>query len=188
LGIYKYALCDKCFGVIRTQPDSYGWTPDFVVDEEAGKRYCGDCVREDEDGLMKRYLRLCLNNPEMAMTLLCPSVYGFYKVPMEFKTGLHLGQNDDPEKVSEILTTLRVAHVYTCRPGESTTEWEVWVKTNQYTTHHLADLIVRAGYKLPYDPGTGMDKVLRGKHSDVYKVVPGHLCAEGVDHRIIRPR
>lgn len=43
----EWVICDNCNGALRTQPDSYGWTPNYV--EYHGEFLCKDCnTQEDE--------------------------------------------------------------------------------------------------------------------------------------------
>jgi hypothetical protein len=46
----EWTTCDDCGKALRTQPDSYGWTPAYVEDE-SGNIMCRDCAPEDEDEL-----------------------------------------------------------------------------------------------------------------------------------------
>lgn len=43
----EYARCDGCGAAVRTQPDSYGWSPRYIA-EYYGEILCENCVREDK--------------------------------------------------------------------------------------------------------------------------------------------
>lgn len=47
----EYERCADCQQLIRTQPDSYWWTPQYVA-FESGDTVCADCLRADAESVL----------------------------------------------------------------------------------------------------------------------------------------
>lgn len=62
----EWISCSDCGKLIRTQPDSYSWTPDYNVGD--GEVYCGDCIRKDESS-QEAYVQSLINDPTKIDTL-----------------------------------------------------------------------------------------------------------------------
>ena len=39
----EWTTCDNCNSALRTQPNSYDWTPGYEFDNENGEIFCHDC-------------------------------------------------------------------------------------------------------------------------------------------------
>lgn len=101
----EWTECGSCCKAVRTQADSYSWTPSFVYDE--GEITCADCVLEDpenylsglegEDGRAETgaYKAVTLN--------VDPEQHGYSKLPESYANGLHPGQNDNPGEIADSL-------------------------------------------------------------------------------------
>lgn len=97
----EYTRCDECGKVIRTEPDSKHWTPDFWVDYENGYVVCGDCVRNNP----QEYLIDLTNNSDKANTILDDgdlTANGYVKLDDEYESGWY-GKNDNPQDILENL-------------------------------------------------------------------------------------
>lgn len=55
LWLDEWTECANCYQAIRTEPDSYSWTPYFLTDQENWEPYCLDCFAQhygaDDSGL-----------------------------------------------------------------------------------------------------------------------------------------
>lgn len=123
----SYDICSKCGKLIRTEPDSYSWEPDFFVND--GELVCGDDVRDDPDA----YLKTLYNNPKMANTILTDSDLrnlGFELIKDGYESGMY-DRHDDPE---EILEKAKEEHpgmtfVFSISSnGQFATRFELWGK------------------------------------------------------------
>lgn len=123
----EWSACDNCGKLIRTEPNSYSWVPDFFVDNEKGEIICGDCVREDP----REYLETLYNNPEVANTILSTSdleAQGFERIGETYENGWY-DRNDSPE---EILNKALEEHpngvfVFSITTqGQFATQFELW--------------------------------------------------------------
>lgn len=96
----EYAVCDKTGKLIRTEPDSYSWTPDFFVNDRTGEIVCGDYVRDNPE----EYIEWLLSNPEeRANTILSEDdleAAGFEKVEGDYESGWY-DRNDSPAEILE---------------------------------------------------------------------------------------
>lgn len=123
----SYDTCSKCGKLIRTEPDSYSWEPDFFVND--GELVCGDDVRDDPDA----YLETLYNNPKMANTILTDSDLrnlGFELIKDGYESGMY-DRHDDPE---DILEKAKKEHpgmtfVFSISSnGQFATRFELWGK------------------------------------------------------------
>jgi hypothetical protein len=91
----QVSRCDNCYHCIETEPDSYGWTPQYHIFD--GYIICAKCIREDPDD----YLNDLENDPNKALTIYGIDLeeHGYTLVEDRFEAGLHPGQNDNPRKI-----------------------------------------------------------------------------------------
>lgn len=102
----EYDTCADCYKIVRTSPDGYGWSPDYIR-LESGEIICRECVEKEIEILIDEYT----NNsdkaiPDWAISLIKKE--GFVCLDDEdseacqiFTSGLHPGQNDNPKDVIE---------------------------------------------------------------------------------------
>lgn len=91
----EYNVCNSCGEVVRTEPDSYSWTPDFFISNDG--IYCGDCTRNDPQD----YLETLINNPKVVNTILSESDLenaGFEKLDGDYESGWY-DRNDSPQEI-----------------------------------------------------------------------------------------
>lgn len=102
--------CQECYKLVRTQPDSYGWTAQFAWLEDVGI-VCHGCLLDvyGQDALDE-----FINNHRKAITWCEPPQvveWGFAKWEPgnehDYENGWYPGQTDDPEK---ILDEIHAAH------------------------------------------------------------------------------
>ena len=96
----EWAQCSHCYRAVRTQPDSYSWTPSYAWVEEC-EIVCADCLRENPSWIIDEYV----NNAEKALTVLGRTeleALGFVKQDGEYASGWY-GQEDNPAAILETL-------------------------------------------------------------------------------------
>jgi len=93
----EVTTCGDCGRLIKTEPDSYGWQPEFVVGD--GDITCTDCLDPAE------YLRgLADGQGFNSIASIDPTDHGYVRLNEDsYETGFHPGQTDDPKKVAKEL-------------------------------------------------------------------------------------
>lgn len=133
----EYTTCNCCGNIIRTSPDSYSWTADYVMAHFG--IVCGDCIRNEEYE-KEEYIAYLTNNPKHANTILDSEdirKYGF--VPLceaqeqdvcEYDAGLYrANRNDDPETQLKNLSNSYESVIFDITSvGQFETRWQIWVK------------------------------------------------------------
>lgn len=113
---------------VRTSPDSYSWTPSYLLTED------GDVLtREDSAEEWINYVKCSdwCHTPRALPSWINPEEYDFKAYREEvYQSGLHQGMNDDPKEVlveifgedgnSEVVFTREHSQFYV--------EWKAWVK------------------------------------------------------------
>lgn len=95
----EWIECEECHGLIRCQPDSYSWTPSYVMDED-GTVICHECIEEDPES----YLKSLEGRHGKANTLgIDPDYHGYQLIQDGFERGFHRGQDADPDRISKLL-------------------------------------------------------------------------------------
>ena len=125
----EWASCDGCYKLVRTQPDSYSWTPSYWMDDCG--LYCEACVLDDPEG----YLKYLDGNPEVANTLnLDLEPHGYRKIDADFENGLYGGQSDDPEVIADSLRELGVERFIfdIDGVGQFDCDFSVWVHESEW--------------------------------------------------------
>lgn len=123
----SYNICSECGKLIRTEPDSYSWEPDFFVND--GELVCGDDVRDDPDA----YLETLYNNPKMANTILTDSDLrnlGFELIKDGYESGMY-DRHDDPEEILEKAMEEHPGMTFVfsiSSNGQFATRFELWGK------------------------------------------------------------
>jgi hypothetical protein len=110
----EYAMCDgECGTVLRTSPDSYGWTPNYFEDREAGERFCPECTDAEE------VLTYCVNKNRALPRFLDLAANGLVALDdLTYESGLHPGQNDDPKDLIEVLKAQGIDVWLSLLPGQ----------------------------------------------------------------------
>jgi len=95
----EWRACMGCGGLVRIQPNSYGWTPSYWAENGTGL-YCQTCVLDAPED----YLGYLEDNPKAANTLaLDLGEHGYVKIDKEYENGFYPGQSDDPKVIAESL-------------------------------------------------------------------------------------
>lgn len=97
----EWDTCAECYKLIRTEPDSYCWTPQFILTDD-GELVCRDCMLESPAEFVDGEFA---NHPDRAITWLSErelAELGWHDAfPDEHSAqhGWHPGQNDTPASV-----------------------------------------------------------------------------------------
>jgi hypothetical protein len=127
----EYTTCSDCGSVINTEPTHYGWQPDFYVGD--GFIICGKCFRSEED-YQEAYLEERINNPKNAINNMIEEEQlvslGFIKHNNDsYESGLHYGQNDNPEEIYDGLSDKYEEVVFLIdNVGQFDVNYSVWVR------------------------------------------------------------
>jgi hypothetical protein len=102
----EWIACHETGKAYRTSPDSYAWTPSYVMTEDCEIIGRDEVLAGDQ---VDAYIAHLLNNDRAADTFgIAWAKHGFCKLnPESFEAGFHPGQTDDPRK---ILAAAQVEH------------------------------------------------------------------------------
>ena len=126
----EWLVTDKG-NAVRTSPDSYSWTPSYLITED------GDVLtREDSAEEWINYVKCSdwCHTPRALPSWINPEEYGFKAYREEvYQSGLHRGMNDDPKEVLvEIFGEDGNSEVvFTCEQSQFYVEWKAWVKLEE---------------------------------------------------------
>jgi len=122
----SYTTCSDCGKIIRTSPDSYGWSPDFWLNSEDGQIVCSECLADCED----EYLEWLADQSKPVGCILDEEAlleHGFTRLLQGLHNGMHEGDTDNPTAILEYLRpSYEVAFVLS--PSQFTTGFDVWVR------------------------------------------------------------
>lgn len=96
----EWQRCDNCQKLIRTEPDSYSWQPEYVHLED-GETLCATCA-VDENWIAD-VLESFINNPDRVVTFMSETQLA--QLDWErvndhpFENGWHPGQTDNPREI-----------------------------------------------------------------------------------------
>jgi hypothetical protein len=120
----EYSICNCCYKVVRTSPDSYSWVQDYWTDCEL---ICGECVRSNPDD----YIEYLTNNIRLANTILPDSVLeekGWEKQEEVYRNGWFDGMNDKPEDVLKKYNAEGYDVIFEMRNSQFYIEFQAWIK------------------------------------------------------------
>lgn len=119
----EYTTCSDCLNVVRTSPDSYFWTPDYIDTEDG--TLCRTCWEADPDVVINAYK----NENRAVPDSFDPTEHGWAKVNVDqYQSGMHPGMNDDPAKVLAVLHNRpHIETLLKSYPSQFYTEWDVYV-------------------------------------------------------------
>lgn len=91
----EWSECHECYRIVRTSPDSYGWTPSYYVGD--GFLVCLDCIDPEE------YLKELEGETTRCNTVVEDiTEHGYHHIET-FERGFHRGQDADPDLISKIM-------------------------------------------------------------------------------------
>lgn len=108
----EWETCQMCAGAFRTSPDCYAWRRSAYPSQDGW--ICHECAEDDPD-ILDMIREELTNNPRSAWTLPgdpC-SLLGLVQANRRsFENGLHPGQDDDPERITQALRQADIDHLY----------------------------------------------------------------------------
>lgn len=126
----EWSTCSHCNKLVRTQADSYHWTPSFVIGD--GEISCVECLKENAaehlESLEDDY------NTLNQISQIDPAKYGYKLAEQGFESGWHPGQNANPKAIAE---ELRAKGVYRFlfnqdATGQFDMQFSVWVHESEF--------------------------------------------------------
>lgn len=160
----EYSRCSECGKFIKTSPDSYSWTPDFIQTEDGYVHV--DCFDLDDalDTCKNQERNLPIEIQERAIDegLLVELS------DIEYENGMHPGMNDDPKIILRTMRKAKIDIWFNVEPSQFYVDFTILVKPEdeEKARKILEHLDVYQGY----DTAEEMSKALRGEHSDHYHV------------------
>jgi len=131
----EWAECSHCYRAVRTQADSYSWTPYYAWVNEC-EIVCTDCLRENLDWVLEDYI----NDPSKAFTNIESDDLegiGFTRVDETYENGWHPGQDDNPPEILERILKFApegTEVVFTIDgTGQFDVRFSAWVRTPETT-------------------------------------------------------
>ena len=132
----EWDTCPECGYAFRTEPDSYGWQPAYVQQEDA-YRCCRECV----DGAS--FLESIEGDHERAVsrTVVNPGDHHYRRVDRTFENGFYPGQAASPEQIAEALREQEIERfVFTIdSTGQFDVRFSVWIHEDEYERFSIED-------------------------------------------------
>ena len=124
----EWTECSECYGLIRTEPDSYHWVPEYTYIDGY---VCHACLKKDPEG----YLSSLESCPESANTVkdIDPSEYGYVKFnDGSYRTG-YSGASPSPSTIAEYMGSRAVDRYlfHIDSVGQFDCEWSVYVHRDE---------------------------------------------------------
>lgn len=126
-GFYdEYTTCSNCGQVIRTEPDSYCWRPDFWVLD--GEVLCKECTKESGEDYLEAMKEHGESVKSVNLDLVDPEDYDYVKVISGCEYGLHHDQNEDPRTIAKWAKNHDLDVVFTVSTGQFDAEWDAYMR------------------------------------------------------------
>lgn len=156
----EYSTCSNCGKILRTSPDSYCWTPDYIQTED-GELFCMDCI--DLNDILEEYANKLKSLPyEIQKQAINQDL--LIELDFKYENGLHSGMNDDPKIIIKTFKKAGIDLWFNVNPSQFYVEFTILVnpENKESAIEILSHLDVYQGY----DTASEMSKALSGKHSD----------------------
>lgn len=89
----EWSTCGNCNKAVRTSPDSYGWTPQYLIVNDC-EIICHECLTDDD------YLEYADNKPSRSVPASFDlTKHGYTQHNGEYANGFHPGQTDNPRAI-----------------------------------------------------------------------------------------
>ncbi len=160
----EWVTCDACYNIFSTTPAYYGDLIRGAIWDSSV--LCERCLKSDPD----EYLLWLEDNPKHAMTArigLKSRGYIHYDNPENrytdnFEAGLHIGQDDDPQKIARQLRAAGINRfLFTIDgQGQFDTDFSLWIHKSQW---RLMPGINAHGF----DAGKAAEAALRGAIQEI---------------------
>jgi len=152
----EYDFCAKCHKIIKTSPDGYCWTPDYIESEDGYVHV--DCC--DVDDVLAAY-----KNRNKALPIQIQKRSDLVELSdIEYSNGFFEGQDDDPKIIIKAMKKAGIDCWFNVEPSQFYVDFTVLVKPEdeQVARRLLSNLSAYQGYSTSEE----MSKALRGEHSD----------------------
>ena len=130
----EWTSCCYCGKAVRTQPDSYSWTPSFILGD--CEILCSDCLDPDDHlaGLEGNY------NKALTINSIDPANHGYVLLEAGFESGFHPGQNANPRTIGKNLIALGITRFLfkIDDTGQFDTTFSVWIHQDELEAAQLA--------------------------------------------------
>lgn len=164
----EWQACEECHKLVRTSPDSYGWTKSYWQGE-CGIT-CQNCVASDPED----YLESLEGNATVACTLdIDLEKHGYEKLDSKYQNGLYGGQCDDPQVIAKSLQEQGITRFIfeIDNVGQFYVSFCVWVHKSKLPSEFDEGNISSVGA----DPAAGMQAALKDASAKM-----GALQGDGV--------
>lgn len=99
----EWDTCSNCNKLVRIRGNSYHWTCFYWRNDAAGDCICGQCIEKDET-LRNDYLDSRIGSTDNCLTIpIDLEEYDFVRLPQDFESGWHHGQDANPKKIAAAL-------------------------------------------------------------------------------------
>jgi hypothetical protein len=125
----EWTTCDDCGKLVRTSPDGWGWTPSYAMVDECST-VCMNCLDPSE------HLASLEGDADKINTIasIDPADHGYKRLPDDYETGWHEGQDARPQLVAKALEKQGIErflfNVEDVRQFDST--WSAWVHEDEW--------------------------------------------------------
>jgi len=124
----EWASCDDCGKLVRTQPNSYCWTPSYHMGN--CEIVCLNCLDPAE------HLASLEGESRKANTIdsIDPADHGYKRLPEDYETGFHRGQDSDPRLVAKALEKQGIGrYLFNIdSQGQFDTRWSCYVHEEEW--------------------------------------------------------
>lgn len=124
----EWSTCGDCGALVRTEPDSYSWTPSYAILNEC-ELVCLDCLKYD----MTPYLEEMEGKSSKAVTFdVDLADYGYIHLDEKYEAGWY-GTNDDPKAIAKKLRARGIERFIFAIDGKGqfNVEFSVWVHESE---------------------------------------------------------
>lgn len=186
----EYSTCDKCLSVVRTSPDSYGWAPPYIQDDDG--ILCAKCLEEDPQIYIDHLKNELRGSSDVDIDI---EDYGWVIVNDDsLENGFHRGQDDTPDPILESFNEHDIDVIFQTYSSQFSISFDIYVKEEDldraqevyYNTNHVLPMdqspsyLMEKGLKeatvkmseLPEDSGIKYAKVSGDGTASVRTVSP----------------
>jgi hypothetical protein len=147
----SYARCSNCGKILRSSPDSYGWTPDYT--DIDGEYYCQDCTLVDE--VLENYACTLKSLPSFVRAM-AKEEGTIVEMKLDWENGFHHGMDDSPEKIVNWLKEHDIEKWWwNVRPSQFNVDFSLLLQTEDI--EKLAKLWTKDMGETQYESGTPED-------------------------------
>jgi len=156
----EWVECGECYKVFRTSPNSSMWQWSGAYWPE-GEATCARCLRSHYG---QEYLKSLENHPRKCLTFeIGLKQYGYQKYENPeggykggYTTGLHIGMDDDPQKIAAQLREAGITRFLYVQDGQGQfeTDFSLWIHRSEWKK--LPQKINPHGF----DPGKAMERMV----------------------------